>query len=452
MTIPITIEGNIFIRAGQCWSPIGLAYQPTGGVDPLSDDRLGEIEELLAPDGDFTRLGINCLRVYQVEPDKPHDRVFARLAEAGIYVLVGAVNATTAIRRDQVDYPVHTKVRCVQVLDAFSRYDNVLGFSIANELLDSPGSQQHGLPALVKALARDLKIHQAEAGLRAIPIGMAMRDDPTYTFPAADFYTCGPAAERVDFLGYNCYRWSGPRAGNVQAYLGIFDQFQNYPVPVVFAEYGAQQAGTSSRPWDQVPFLFGAERLASNGRDESLADAISGGIAFRYLNKNEMLGLVQAPGQPTSFGGFDALADQYGQVNEFPPVTGALRQVACDALGGNPYVRPLPVGPSQGNPLPADISVTVTNEYRDPPRQIRINILMQGASEFQQVAELPPSGPSRSVTLPGGTVEVSIIYLADDGQWYQGCKLLSVGDILSDGSVLVGQWIAPNGNGNCMIR
>ncbi|HEY0893275.1 MAG TPA: hypothetical protein VGE32_09485, partial [Cellvibrio sp.] len=99
LTPAITVSGNIFMAKGVRWSPKGVCYQPTDNVDPLSDDNLAAITELLNPDTQYglLNLGINCIRVYQVDPAASHDKVMDLLSKNGIYVLVGTVNSTTAI-------------------------------------------------------------------------------------------------------------------------------------------------------------------------------------------------------------------------------------------------------------------------------------------------------------------------------------------------------------------
>uniref|UniRef100_UPI003594419B hypothetical protein n=1 Tax=Persicitalea sp. TaxID=3100273 RepID=UPI003594419B len=89
MDNPIQIRNNFFYLDGQRWSPKGICYQPQDGVDPLSDDKLSVIQGLV--DGNWKKLGINAVRVYQVDPSLPHDQVMALLAAHHIYVEVGAV-------------------------------------------------------------------------------------------------------------------------------------------------------------------------------------------------------------------------------------------------------------------------------------------------------------------------------------------------------------------------
>ncbi|MFS2005644.1 hypothetical protein ACEN9F_18615 [Duganella sp. CT11-25] len=164
-SIPITVKQNIFKQGTQRWSPKGLCYQPQDGVDPLCDDNLATLTHLLDPATTYglLNLGINCLRVYQVDPNKSHDKVMALLAKHGIYVLVGTVNADTAIPRNATSVPAATIARVKQVADAFAGYDNVLGFSVANELLDAP---DNGLVEIAKQVKQQMQTRDARLRLR----------------------------------------------------------------------------------------------------------------------------------------------------------------------------------------------------------------------------------------------------------------------------------------------
>jgi hypothetical protein len=441
----ISINGNMFFAGSARWSPKGIAYQPQDGVDPLSDDNLATIQSLLAPEGNFTKLQINALRVYQVEPTRPHNQVMDLLAARGIYVLVGCVNKDTAIPRNATGVPSRTVERVKQVVDAFADYPNVLGFNISNELLDSADSSQYPLPGIVKQVAARAREYLSKQGKRAIPIGAATRDDPTFTIAAAKAYACG--ADKLDYLAYNSYRWAGgDLTGRMIAYQTLYDQFgEDYPIPAFLGEYGAVVEG--KRDFSQVPYLFGQKLLTANGRDLDLSATFSGGFAFRYHQRNnEDFGLVDDEGQPRPDHGFQDLAANYGAITSFQ---GTPRHTSydCSKLSGNPYAG----GAPQKGGLPSPITINVTNEFVNPQREIAVTYQLAGSAEWQTVVTLPKGSATVQATLPAGTETVQVVYHDEaSGQWYQGCGIEALQ--LDKEVTLVGQWCSPDGKGPCLVR
>lgn len=361
---PITVNGNMFFSGADRWSPKGIDYQPQDGVDPISDNNLATIQALLSADHGFSALGINCIRVCQVDPDSSHDQVMQALSDAGIYVLVGAVNGETGIPRDATTVPPRTVARVKAVADAFARYDNVLGLNISNELLDGSGDNDT-LISIVRQVKVELQEYMAGKEYRAIPIGCALRDVPQYTFPASKAYACGSASQRMDFIGYNTYRWvvdngSPPSAGTVNAYYLLYHQFKGFPVPVMITETGAGCSG--GRDWSQVAYIFGQTDVSPTPPGPApapMSDAISGMFAFRYYNGPDEHGLVKPLGstQPTpmvtgEFGGFDDLRAAYNNVTTFPGSPNGVSTTACS-------------GSSSGG-LAKDTTVTMTNSITNP--------------------------------------------------------------------------------------
>lgn len=438
----ITIQGNMFFLGTERWSPKGLAYQPVDGADPLSDEHFATLEALVGPSGNFTRLNINALRVYQVDPNANHDRVMALLAQRGIYVLVGAVTTDTAIPRNASSLPPRTVARVKAVADAFARYDNVLGFNLANELLDSAAPSEYPLPGLVKQLASILRAHLRSQGARAIPLGAATRDTPAFTGLEVKAYACGD--DRLDYVAYNNYRWAdGDLTGRMDAYQQLYALFgDDFPIPAIFGEYGAMPRHRP-RDWSQVPYLFGQKRLTANGANIDMSSTFSGGFAFRYQMDNEGLNLVDGSGQPIPGRGFDELAAAYRAITSFP---GTPRHAPCDCSGDNPYAG----GNKPSGGLPRAITLRITNEF-SPPRDILVNYQLVGSQGWEQAAALSKGSAPVHAVLPAGTRTVQVVW-HDEGanQWWSGCSIDATR--LSDGGTLVGQWMAPDGKGTCQCR
>lgn len=464
----ITATQNIFMCNGQRWSPKGVCYQPYDEVDPISDDDIDTIAALLDPNTEFGlfQLGINCLRVYQIDPSKKHDQVMQLLAKNGIYVLVGAVNSSTAIPRTASSVPAATVTRVQQVADAFASYSNVLGFSISNELLDNGSASEYGLVSIVKQVKQHMQSYMASKSYRAIPIGCCTRDDPTYTFPATLAYACGDAATRMDFIGYNCYRWVVQNgqpvpAGTLNTYYELYAQFNSFPVPVMLTEIGAQYQG--GRDWSQIAYIFGQDPVATtppNSLTATLSDAISGCFAFRYYEQGDGFGLVTpvASTNPTAItsgngGGYAALSAAYQAVTAFSGNANGVDKLSCSSLSGNPYAGNNT--PTDG--LPTAITVTLTNAITNPAtgRKIAFSYSLQAnptTTDWIPAVTIPPQGAAQQFTFPAGTQAISMAFEVSATEWDQGCQLQGPSLLaLQNGQTIQGNWVAPGGAGACPV-
>ncbi|MFC5049167.1 hypothetical protein ACFPK9_00845 [Rubritalea spongiae] len=443
----ITISSNFFMCNGERWSPKGVCYQPTDGVDPISDtqENISVITKLVDPSTDygFVAMGINAIRVYQVDPSQSHSKVMKLLADAGIYVLVGCVNSSVTVLSGLAAY----NQRLQAIADEFCQYSNVMGFSIGNETIGSAGQLPgYGVPNRIRAGAKALKAYMASQNYRAVPVSAALRDDPQYTIPAALAYMCGDASERLDFVGYNCERWAGgPTSAKVDAYYKLAQAFVGKnPVPIVFTEFGSNPVDFNPRDWDQVPYLYGVKEVkpTSGSGSMNMADVVSGGFAFRYYNRTAGWGMLKPDGTLISGSGGDKLGPAYKAVTSLTGTANSLGTVACDPT--NPYV--IGWGPT--------ISVNVSNAI-SPATQVAWSFTTDAtildSTVWHTLLTMDPGDPVTSVQVPTKATFVSLSYqdTADPTQWYGGCSI-SMSSI-SAGSTIQGEWVAPNGTGTCSI-
>lgn len=446
----ITVSGRVFMKGSSRWSPKGLCYQPTNDVDPISDNNLSTITALLDTNGNWTKLGINAIRVYQVDPTASHDKVMTLLASKGIYVMVGTVNTKVALPRDG-SYPCAVLDRVKSVVDTFQKYDNVLCFSVSNELLFA--TNQPNVAAVAKALVRDTKAYITQKNYRNIPVGLVLRDDPSATgantLAAAHFYACGDSTERADYIGYNQYRWcdytSNPPQGSINAWTELYDSFKDFPVPVYFSEYGCN-AG-SDRSWTQVPYLFGTKQLTpSTGSAVTMSDVISGGFAFRYIEQSQNLGLVDTSGNPISGNGFSDLCNQYTAITSF----------ATSAVAGT---DPLPCSTSYNPTLPTacggsipsgpTITVNVTNEV-SPATSISWSYTTDpNKTGWVTITVLDAGAPKTAIQVPTDAVWLSMAYKdTTSSKWFGGCMIAM--SSVSKGDTIHGSW--EENQGTCPLN
>ncbi len=77
-----SVTGDKFQIVGVAYQPGGSSgYDPSSGVDPLSDGSVCLRDAAL-----MQRLGVNAIRVYNVDPDLNHDlcaSIFNEVSEAG---------------------------------------------------------------------------------------------------------------------------------------------------------------------------------------------------------------------------------------------------------------------------------------------------------------------------------------------------------------------------------
>ncbi|QSH40671.1 hypothetical protein P0136_12055 [Lentisphaerota bacterium ZTH] len=305
----------------------GIDYQPIDNVDPVANDQLGTIQQMY--NNFWKKANINAIRVYQVDPQKDHSLVMSFLATKGIYVMVGMVtggSSPTCIYARSANQDFNFKKACprvVSVAKEFNKYPNVLCYSVSNEVLAAPfssaatgsGSDPRAA-SYVKAVIKYLKKYQQSGSTRCIPIGVVLRDDPSFTQNAMSFYICGSKAERADFIGYNCYRWGG---GTLQVRISAYSQLYDFLtpiakyVPVIFGEYGSMECHDINgvRTWTQVPYLFGSKMV----QNKNMSNILCGGFAYRFFETGDKFGLInKSTMQPTPKGGWVNLINQYSGV------------------------------------------------------------------------------------------------------------------------------------------
>lgn len=385
---PVIVKGNKFVfkDSGKRFNVKGICYQPVDNQDPLSDDKYDAFVS------DFNnymkKANINAIRVYQVEPDKGHDKIMNFLAENNIHVQIGMVNNYVAITTFE-DSDTHTsglgpfrvnwaKDYTKKVADAFSKYNNVMSYSVSNELILPPCTQNkkegeagknssYWAPSYVKEVVKTLKAHIASKASDTyrsdIPIGVVLRDTPPETMQGMQYYIAGTSAERVDFLGYNCERWAqGDEQGRINAYLLFCQQLQQYGVddkpisfyvPIVFTEYSMETAQDDYpdtkyiRKYKQVPYMFGVKELSDGSTSLNMNDFICGGFVFRFLKKNQNFGMYigQSGGTLTSNSNSDnaALATEYAAISDAGEVPAEVTiPTTIEIPADNPFNHPLP--------------------------------------------------------------------------------------------------------------
>ncbi|EQC41721.1 hypothetical protein SDRG_01677 [Saprolegnia diclina VS20] len=328
--LPIVLKGQRMFEyeTGKPFQAKGVDYYPRPNTGLLDLNNLDfftdDLEAIWLPHiAEFTALGINTIRLYAIDPSKPHDKFMCALSAAGIYVLVdlGASCEGCAITAEPFPtcYPAALKTRGQQIITAFAKYNNVLAFSAGNEVNHVVKDPTVNGPCQKKFI-RDMRafINSCSANMRSIPVGVVLAD--TNRSPNALYYNCRTdpkdTLENAEWYGINVYLQCDPKAtaSNVGAsFAQLHKDFQGYKLagPTMLTEFGCLNKAfptvegyDAQRSWVQASWLL----------SKDFADVFTGGYAFEFSTENAN-SKADAPYPFTSYG-----AQNYG-LGYFSPAT-----------------------------------------------------------------------------------------------------------------------------------
>lgn len=193
------------------------------------------------------------------------------LADAGIYVISDLSSPSQSIIRDDPQWNIALYQRYTAVIDALAKYNNVIGFFAGNEV--SNNLTNTDASAFVKAAVRDMKAYIKAKNYRTMGVGYAANDDSSIRVNMANYFNCGSRDSSIDFWGYNVYSWCGNSSYQQSGYEARTQEFQNYSVPVFFAEYGCNTV--QPRQFTEVAALFG----------DTMTQVWSGGVVYMYFEE-----------------------------------------------------------------------------------------------------------------------------------------------------------------------
>ena len=182
---------------------------------------------------EFTKLGINTVRVYSVDNSQNHDTCMNALAAANIYLVLDVNTPKYSLNRADpaASYNDVYLQNVFATIDAFAKYSNTLAFFSGNEVINSANSTSAA--PYVKAVTRDMRQYIGSRGYRQIPVGYSAADVSANRVQMADYMNCGTADERSDFFAFNDYSWCDPSSFTTSGGDQKVKNFTGYSIPLL---------------------------------------------------------------------------------------------------------------------------------------------------------------------------------------------------------------------------
>lgn len=231
------------------------------------------------------RLGVNAIRVYNLDPDLDHTACASIFNAAGIYMIldVNSPLPNQSLNRGAPweSYDSDYLQRVFKVVEDFMHFNNTLGFFSGNEVINEDSVPE--VPAYIRAVTRDIKDYIASRSPRSIPVGYSAADVRPLLMGTFNYLSCGlsnDTTSKIDFFGLNSYSWCGDATFQSSGYDVLVSDFSNTTIPIFFSEYGCNLV--TPRQFTEVPVLYGSQ----------MTPVFSGGLIYEYSQEVNNYGLV----------------------------------------------------------------------------------------------------------------------------------------------------------------
>jgi len=314
----LVIKGDSFVDpdTGDKFQVVGMAYQPGGsaGFDPKTGkDPLADPDACLRDAALMQALGINTIRVYNLDPDGDHDECASIFNAAGMYMALDVngplVGESIASYQPWTTYYAAYLNHTFAVVEAFANYPNTLLYFSGNEIINNIPSAQYA-PQYIRAVTRDLKNYIKNNIERQIPVGYSAADVRNVLFDTFHYLECAEDGDSdnmsmADLFALNSYSWCGPTATyESSTYDQLVSGFKDTPIPVFFSEYGCIKP--APRYWNETKAIYGPE----------MTPTMSGGIVYEWTNEANGYGLTSLDDNSTQIlGDYYRLKDQFSKLD-----------------------------------------------------------------------------------------------------------------------------------------
>lgn len=253
------------------------------------------------------RLGINTVRIYNLDPSIDHTQCMSIFNAAGIYLIldVNSPLPNESINRVQpwTSYNPDYMRRVFQIVEAFKNFNNTLGFFSANEVINEESDPS--VPAYIRAVTRDIKDYITAHSRRYIPVGYSAADVRPLLSDTFNYLSCdlsNDTSSRIDFFGLNSYSWCGSQATyQTSGYDVLVSQFSNTSIPIFFSEFGCNEI--KPRTFTEIGAIYSLP----------MAGVFSGGLVYEYSEEPNEYGLVTI----NSDNSIDLKADYQNLLSEY---------------------------------------------------------------------------------------------------------------------------------------
>ncbi|KAI5310895.1 hypothetical protein KEM55_003520 [Ascosphaera atra] len=307
----IEIHGSQFVnsKSNERLQLLGVDYQPGGSAGYTSKkDPLSNADSCLRDAALMQKLGVNTVRIYNIEPSLNHDECMSIFNEAGIYLILDVnsplVNGALNAAEPWTTYNKYYLKRIFSMVEAFKNYPNVIGFFGGNEVISQNSVKQ--TPSYVRAVQRDLKNYMKKHANRVIPVGYSAADVRETVPDQFNYLTCDDGNDSAaDFFGMNVYSWCGDSTYKESGYSDLTDIFKGTSVPVFFSEYGCNEV--TPRQFQEVGTLYG----------ETMSEVWSGGLVYEWTQEANNYGLVKvnSDGSAKLLNDFATLQSQFSKLD-----------------------------------------------------------------------------------------------------------------------------------------
>lgn len=290
---PLEVKGQNFVNptTGNRFQVVGVAYQPGGsagynkaaGRDPLSDPDICMRDAAL-----LQILGVNTIRVYNVNPDVNHDKCASIFNAAGMYMVVDVnsplVGDSLTSWNPWESYYAAYLNRTFAVVEGFKDYPNTLAFFSGNEVLNNEDTGAT-VPPYMRAVTRDIKNYVKKHSSRPIPVGYSAADVRSILFDTYNYFQCSLKGDdgdmsMGDIFALNSYSWCGESSFEKAKYDQLVTGLKGATVPVFFSEYGCNTP--SPRVFTEVGTIYSSK----------MSGVFSGGVVYEYTQEDNNYGLV----------------------------------------------------------------------------------------------------------------------------------------------------------------
>ncbi|KAK8005417.1 glycoside hydrolase family 72 protein [Apiospora arundinis] len=291
---PISIKGRRLYKSnGDEFFAKGITYTlayDNKVRDRLADPKQCEIDAKLMAD-----MGVNTVRVYEVDAQWSHDGCMEAFDKQGIYIWIELDSALTVIDAETPDWTMTMYDDWTSKIDEFAKYSNVLAFGVSS---DSINYSYYGKSApYIRAAVRDMKAFRDARGYRHIPIAYSQWDSSYLKKTAVDYLTCGEYADSIDLFGLNLFYSCG------EDLPLMYHEFVEAQIPVLLSEIGCYDT-EESRNFSEI-----ADTLGLGSKGANYLDVFSGGIVYDWPDDTASWGVVQYP--DSSFTGTPTLLSHY---------------------------------------------------------------------------------------------------------------------------------------------